>query len=249
MIVLSSPPPRKAARRFFLCLTILGALGFLLRGAVDFGQLPEAWNNPDRLAVLNIVMSIAMGLAGMAAAAWQIVLHFTGPEPLQRLLATEETLAIKTLGKPVLFVKRRNCVALSHDGSIVILNDGSRVSVHAYGVEKTNKDAFLGSLYDLWWPGLTRADVQAYLKQREPRIWPLLFLPIFAMPLLALVIINLDSRDSVLTMAGILWGTLITSFGFIGWCLFRVQTSIARNQYTLHDANDHPGKDTQHVES
>ena len=249
MIVLSSPPPRKAARRFFLCLTILGALGFLLKGAVDFGQLPEAWNNPDRLAVLNIVMSIAMGLAGMAAAAWQIVHDFTGPEPLQRLVATEETLAIKTLGKPTLFVKRRNCAALSHDGSIVILNDGSHVSVHAYGADKREIDTFIRSLYELWWPGLIRADVQAYLKHREPRIWPLLFLPIATIPLLALVIINLDSRDSVLTLTGILFGALIASFGFIGWCFYRVQISIARNQYPLHDANDHPGKDTQHAES
>ena len=249
MIVLSSPPPRKAARRFFLCLTILGALGLLLKGAVDFSQLPEAWSNPDRLAFFNVLFGLSAGLLGVALLARQIRHSLTTSEPLQRLVVTEETLAIKTLGKPVLFVKRRNCVALSHDGSIVILNDGSRVSVHAYGADKTAKDAFLGSLYDLWWPGLTRADVQAYLKQREPRIWPLLFLPIVTMPLLALAIINIDSRDSVLTLAGILWGTLTASFGFIGWCLYRVQTSIARNQYPLHDANDHPGKDTQHVES
>ncbi|MBL7645239.1 MAG: hypothetical protein JNK74_03510 [Candidatus Hydrogenedentes bacterium] len=238
MIVLSSPPPRKAARQFFLSLTILGALGLLIKGAVDFGQLPEAWSDPDRLAVFNIVIGIAMGLAGMAAAAWQIVHHFTGPEPLQRLVATEETLAIKTLGKPILFVKRRNCIALSHDGSILVLNDGSRVVVHAYGADKREMDAFLRSLYELWWPRLIRADVQAYLKQREPRIWPLLFLPIATTPLFTLVIINLDSRDSVLTLTGILFGALIASFGFIGWCFYRVQISIARNQYPLHDTNE-----------
>lgn len=249
MIILSSPPPKKAARRFFLCLTILGALGLLMKGAVDFGQLPEAWSDPDRLAVLNIVMGIAMGLAGMAVAAWQIVHHFTGPEPLQRLVATEETLAIKTLGKPTLFVKRRNCIALSHDGSILVLNDGSRVSIHAYGAEKREIDTFIRSLYELWWPGLTRAEVQAYLKQREPRIWPLLFLPIATIPLLALVIINLDSRDSVLTLTAILLGTIIVSFAFICWCFYRVQTSIAGNQYPIQDANNHSGKDTQHAES
>lgn len=238
MIVLSSPKPRKFARALFIGIAIVVELTLLSIGVIVAGKLPDAWNNPDPLALSNILFQISWVLLGMTIIASKIVQLCTRLVPLQRLVATEETLAIKTLGKPVLFVKRRNCVALSHDGSIVILNDGSRVAVHAYGVDKREQDAFLRSLYDLWWPGLTRADVQAFLKQREPRIWPLLFLPIVAMPLLALIIINLNSNDSLFTLTAILLGTLTASFGFMGWCFYRVQTSIARNQYPLHDAKE-----------
>jgi len=218
-------------------------------GVIAFGKLPGAWNNPDSLALFNILFQIFWILLGMAMVASKIVQLRTRVVPREYLVATNETLAIKTVVKPIVFVRRRDCVALSHNGFMLLMADGRRHYIHACGVDIREMESFLAKLYDLWWPGLTRAHVQAHLKQREPRIWPLLFLPIVTMPLTGLIIVNLDSKDSLLSLTIILLSTIMVAFGFIAWCFYRVQISIARNQYPLHDANDHPGKDTQHAES
>lgn len=193
MIVLSSPKPLKVTRIFSVSVGILAALGIVFTGLVAFTQLPEAWQNPDRWALCLVILQLIMGLLGTFGAVWQLTSQITVGNPRQCLAATEETLAIKTVRKPILFLKRRDCIALAFDGKTLVMADGKAHVIHVYGAKAESVEAFIDSLYELWWPGLTRAEVRTYLREIAPPkskwrmlplfafVVPILFIPTFSM--------------------------------------------------------------------
>ena len=186
MIVLSSPPPKKFSRYFSIGVGIVAASGIVFTGVVAFTQLPDAWQDPDRAALYSVLLQILMGLVGISAAAWQITQQLTVGDPRQCLVATEETLAIKTVRKPIIFLKRRDCIALAMDGKALVMADGTIHAFYVYGAKADNILAFVDSLYELWWPGLTRAEVREYLTAITPprSKWRMLPLYGFLIPLL-----------------------------------------------------------------
>lgn len=186
MIVLSSPSPRKLSLYSSIGCGILAALGIVFTGVVAFTQLPEAWQNPDRSELCWVILQIGMGLIGISAAAWQITQQLTVGDPRQCLVATEETLAIKTVNKPMLFLKRRDCIALALEGKALVMADGTIHAFQVYGTKADNIEAFIDSLYELWWPGLNRAEVRQYLTAITPprSKWRMLPLYRFLIPVL-----------------------------------------------------------------
>jgi len=186
MIVLSSPKPRKITRMYSVSVGILAALGIVFTGVMGFTQLPDAWQDPDRAALYLVLLQIFMGLVGIFAAVWQITQQLTVGDPRQRLVATEETLAIKSIRKPAIFLKRRDCIALAMEGKALVMADGTIHPLYVYGAKADNILAFIDSLYELWWPGLTRAEVREYLTAITPprSRWRILPLYGFLIPLL-----------------------------------------------------------------
>lgn len=235
MIILNSPKPKRFGRYIFLGLLMICALGILFSGAVDFGKLRSAWDDPERIALFNAGMQIVAGMIGMIGMAWKLTEQLTVGDPLQRLVATEETLAIKTIGKRIIFLKRRDCIALSHDGYGLVMADGKRHKVHAYGARRETVDAFLASLYELWWPRLTHKEVRDYLKPGNPRRSPMRFLPIYLLMLAPILILRLRLEHAFRDSMAIMLGTIIVT------CILgirenrRVREAILKNQFPLRD--------------
>lgn len=178
------------------------------------------------------------GILGLLGVAWHFRHQLAGAPPLRCVVATKETLAIKNAGKPAFFAKRRECVALTHDGYLLVFANGSRLAIHVHGASRRESDAFLASLYELWWRGLSIAEVQAHLTRSQPRIWPLLFMAILTIPAMALAVPRLDSTASLLAISSVVLGTLGASFAFMIWCFGRVRKRMETNQYLLHTQED-----------
>lgn len=111
----------------------------------------------------------------LASVAWMTWIVYRATRPLRvcsrrvRIIAGQRVLALRVAGRPALFVRRADCVAIAGNGGVLVLQDGRRINLEVDGANSESEDAFLRELYAVWWPEITLECIRQQLDACSPR--------------------------------------------------------------------------------
>lgn len=168
MIVLRSKPRSGIGRYFFAAISLLVGVSLLLQAALQFSTASDQWDDLDLDQRLLLIGKLVAGGLGIILAFREFVQKVWGREPRQRLIASEDTFAIASQGRPTRYIKRRDIVALTGNGSSFVTVDGMVHTIPLFELTHKDIEGFLDQLYAHWWPGLTREEVILYLQRNQP---------------------------------------------------------------------------------
>lgn len=238
MIVLRSKPTSTAGRIFWMVCAVLAGMTLLLQGALQFGEILRNWDELEVGDLVSASFQVLFGILSISLAAREFIDRLYNGDSRQCVVATANTLAIKTHGKPIQLIKRDDIVALSTEGRVFIRYDDTAYLITVANTHIMEQDAFLNQLYALWWPGLRRDDVKAYLKQIQP-----------AHPAVGCVFFPLTFAATLLIPSVRLWDNIWIPIALLcvlficilamGWFMIRRQFRAHANwRYPLYDETD-----------
>ena len=238
MIVLRSKPRSGIGRYFFAAVSLLVGVSLLLQAALQFSTASDQWDDLDLDQRLLLIGQLVAGGLGIILAFREFVQKVWGREPRQRLIASEDTFAIASQGRPMRYIKRRDIVALTGNGSSFVTVDGMVHTIPLFELTRKEIEDFLDQLYAHWWPGVVREDVMLYLKRTQP-----------THPLLGGVFITLLCSTVLLIPSIFLWERIwipIALLGVLSVCTLAIGHVLARRheqmsttwRYPLYDETD-----------
>lgn len=182
MIVLNGKTPSNPLKTKGISRLLPGAL-FLLYLVMGTPLALYNVTDPSKITYQRVFagLELVLSLAALLVLAVCLYLLFRRTNKRQRLIATPNTLSIQREGERATFINRHECASIADYGYTLILQDNRRIGIAAEGTTLESMEAFLESLYALWWPDITLVTVRKQLDDTRPWLWRWLWFPLMAM--------------------------------------------------------------------